>query len=87
MISIRVLQQISPAYAQQWATKFGFDPKDVPPYLTMALGAVTTNPLQLANAYSVFANGGYRIKPYLIEKITDSSGRVVAQATPRNRRN
>lgn len=82
MISIRVLQQISPEYAQQWTTKFGFDPKDVPPYLTMALGAVTTNPLQIANGYAVFANGGYRVKPYLIEKIVDSSGRVVAQARP-----
>lgn len=82
MISIRLIQQISPEYAQQWSTKFGFDPKDVPPYLTMALGAVTTNPLQIANGYAVFANGGYRVKPYLIEKIVDASGRVVAQAKP-----
>lgn len=82
MISIRVLQQISPQFAQQWTTKFGFNPKDVPPYLTMALGAVTTNPLQIANGYAVFANGGYRVKPYLIEKIVDASGRVVAQARP-----
>ena len=82
MISIRVLQEIGPEYAQKWALKFGFDPKDVPPYLTMALGAVTTNPLQLANGYAVFANGGYRVRPYLIEKITDASGRVVAEAKP-----
>lgn len=82
MVSIRILQYITPTYAQQWATRFGFDPADVPPYLTMALGAITTNPLQLASAYSVFSNGGYRIKPYLIEKIKDGSGRIVAQARP-----
>ncbi|NJM31740.1 MAG: PBP1A family penicillin-binding protein [Limnobacter sp.] len=82
MISIRVLQYISPKFAQEWATRFGFSAANVPPYLTMALGAVTTNPLQLASAYSVFANGGYRIKPYLIEEITDASGRIVAQGRP-----
>lgn len=82
MVSIRVLQKITPQYAQKWAMNFGFPESAVPPYLTMALGAVTTNPLQLANAYSVFANGGYRINPYLIEKITDGSGRVVARAKP-----
>jgi penicillin-binding protein 1A len=82
MVSIRVLQEITPQFAQTWATQFGFNPADVPPYLTMALGAVTTNPLQLASAYSVFSNGGYRIKPYLIKEIKDASGRIVAQAKP-----
>ena len=82
MVSIRVLQQIDPKYAQQWVARFGFSNKQVPPYLTMALGAVTTNPLQMAAAYAVFANGGYRIKPYLVEKITDASGRIIAQARP-----
>jgi penicillin-binding protein 1A len=78
MVSIRVLQRATPQFAQQWAMKFGFQEANVPPYLTMALGAVTTNPLQLAGAYSVFANGGYRINPYIIEKITDSTGAVRA---------
>lgn len=82
MVSIRVLQRATPKFAQEWATHFGFPEANVPPYLTMALGAVTTNPLQMASAYSVFANGGYRIKPYLIEKITDGTGRVVARAKP-----
>ena len=67
---------------QRWATQFGFPAANVPPYLTMALGAVTTNPLQMANAFAVFANSGYRVKPYLIEKITDGSGRIVARARP-----
>ncbi|MCZ8015067.1 MAG: penicillin-binding protein 1A [Limnobacter sp.] len=82
MVSIRVLQEITPQYGQRWATQFGFPAANVPPYLTMALGAVTTNPLQMASAYAVFANSGYRIKPYLIEKITDGSGRIVARARP-----
>ncbi len=82
MVSIRVLQKITPQYGQRWATQFGFPAANVPPYLTMALGAVTTNPLQMASAYAVFSNGGYRIKPYLIEKITDGSGRIVARARP-----
>lgn len=82
MVSIRVLQEITPQYGQRWATQFGFPAANVPPYLTMALGAVTTNPLQMASAYAVFANTGYRVKPYLIEKITDGSGRVVARARP-----
>lgn len=82
MVSIRVLQRITPQYGQRWATQFGFPAANVPPYLTMALGAVTTNPLQMASAYAVFANSGYRIKPYLIEKITDGSGRIVARARP-----
>lgn len=82
MVSIRVLQEITPQYGQRWATKFGFPAANVPPYLTMALGAVTTNPLQMANAFAVFANSGYRVKPYLIEKITDGSGRIVARARP-----
>lgn len=82
MVSIRVLQKATPQFAQKWAMNFGFSEEAVPPYLTMALGAVTTNPLQMASAYAVFANGGYRIKPYLIEKITDNTGRVVATAKP-----
>lgn len=82
MVSIRVLQETTPTFAQQWATRFGFPAQNVPPYLTMALGAVTTNPLQMASAYAVLANSGYRVKPYLIEKITDGTGRIVAQARP-----
>ncbi|WP_370262832.1 penicillin-binding protein 1A [Limnobacter sp.] len=82
MVSIRVLQEVTPQFAQRWATQFGFPVENVPAYLTMALGAVTTNPLQMASAYAVFSNGGYRIKPYLIEKIEDGSGRIVARARP-----
>ena len=82
MVSIRVLRSIGPGYAQDYITKFGFDPKQHPAYLTLALGAGQTNPMQMAAAYSVFANGGFRIKPYFIKKIVDSKGQLVYQETP-----
>ncbi len=82
MVSIRVLQSIGPQYAQDYLTRFGFDPARHPPYLTMALGAGEVTPWQLAGAYSIFANGGYRIDPYIVSRITDSEGRILAQAKP-----
>jgi penicillin-binding protein 1A len=80
LVSVRILQAIGPQYAQDYITRFGFDPKLHPPYLTMALGAGNATPLQMAQAYSVFANGGYRVMPYFIERIEDSRGNVLAQA-------
>ena len=80
MISIRILKSIGPAYAQQWITRFGFDAEKHPAYLTMALGAGSVTPLQMASAYSVFANGGYRVNPQLISRITDSKGRPINEA-------
>ena len=82
MISIRILEKIGPQYAQEYVTKFGFDPEKNPPYLTLALGAGAVTPLQMAGAYTVFANGGYRINPYLISKITDNNGKSLFQVTP-----
>ncbi|WP_372527846.1 penicillin-binding protein 1A [Piscinibacter sp.] len=79
MISIRILQSIGAPYAQEWATHFGFDAEKHPPYLTMALGAGSVTPLQMATAYSVFANGGYRLNPFLISKLTDEKGRVLTE--------
>ncbi len=82
MVAIRVLQAITPAYAQDYITRFGFDPKMHPAYLTMALGAGSATPIQMAGAYSIFANTGYRIKPYFIAKITDDKGGVLFEADP-----
>jgi penicillin-binding protein 1A len=82
MISIRILQRIGAKYGQEYTSRFGFEPEKNPPYLTLALGAGATTPLQLAGAYSVFANGGYRVSPYLISKVTDSDGKIVSQASP-----
>lgn len=79
MVSIRVLQEIGPLYAQDYITKFGFARKDNPAYLTMALGAGATTPWSMASGYAVFANGGFRIKPHLISKITDSKGKVIEE--------
>jgi len=58
VVAIRVLQAIGPKTAQNWATHFGFDADKQPPFLTLALGAGSVTPMQMARAYSVFANGG-----------------------------
>ena len=76
-VAIRVLQAIGPEYAQDYITRFGFAAKDHPAYLTMALGAGSATPYQMATAYAVFANGGYRVKPNLIAKIVDQKGNVI----------
>jgi penicillin-binding protein 1A len=82
MISIRILQAVGPKTAQEWVSRFGFDAEKHPAYLTMALGAGSVTPLQMATAYSVFANGGYRVNPWLITKVTDHKGRVISETTP-----
>jgi penicillin-binding protein 1A len=82
MVSIRVLQSIGPAFAQEWITRFGFDADKHPAYLTMALGAGAVTPLQMASAYSVFANGGLMSAPTIIATITDSKGRVLSNHVP-----
>ena len=82
MVSIRILQSISPGYAQQWVQRFGFEPDKHPAYLTMALGAGSVTPLLMAQGYSVFANGGYHIQPILVSRITDDKGRVLNETRP-----
>ena len=82
MISIRILQSIGASYAQKWVTRFGFDAARHPAYLTMALGAGSVTPMQMASAYAVFANGGYRLNPYLIQKVVDSKGKVLSDIRP-----
>ncbi len=82
MVSIRILHSIGPKYAQDYITRFGFEPERNPPYLTMALGAGSVTLMQMASGYSVFANGGYRVNPYLIDRIVDLKGKTIAQAKP-----
>ncbi|WP_080406018.1 penicillin-binding protein 1A [Burkholderia ubonensis] len=82
LVSIRILNHIGTKYAQQYITRFGFDADRHPAYLPMALGAGLVTPLQMAGAYSVFANGGFRVNPYLIAEVTDPNGVVVARAQP-----
>jgi penicillin-binding protein 1A len=83
MVSIRILDAIGPKYAQEYVTRFGFDPEKHPPYLTMALGAGSVTGWQMARAYAVFANGGYLVQPYFIHKIVDDRGNPLALAEPR----
>lgn len=81
LVAIRTLDAITVKYAQDFITQhFGFDVDKVPPYLPMALGASQTTPLQLTSAYAIFANGGYKINPYLITQITDAHGKVLSKA-------
>jgi penicillin-binding protein 1A len=82
MISIRVLQSIGARYAQDWITRFGFEAEKHPAYLTMALGAGSVTPMQMATAYSVFANGGYRVNPWVIDHISDQKGKLLVQSSP-----
>ncbi len=83
LVSIRILSFIGTKYAQDYVTqKFGFDVDKTPPYLPLALGAGLVTPLQLAGGYSVFANGGSRINPYLIGEVDDARGAVISRAAP-----
>jgi penicillin-binding protein 1A len=82
MVSIRLLQAIGPGYAQDYIQRFGFDPKMHPAYLTMALGAGSATPLQMASAYAIFANGGYRVKPWFISRVEDNRGETLYTAKP-----
>jgi penicillin-binding protein 1A len=82
MVSIRILQAVGTQNAQDWITRFGFDADKHPPYLTMALGAGSVTPMQQALAYSVFANGGYRVNPWLITRITDQKGKTLVESQP-----
>jgi len=80
MISIQILQSIGTQYAQEWITRFGFEAEKHPPYLTMALGAGAVTPMQMATGYSVFANGGYRVNPWLVSKVSEQRGKVLVQS-------
>jgi penicillin-binding protein 1A len=82
MVSIRVLQSVGTRPAQEWVTRFGFEADKHPPYLTMALGAGSVTVMQMATGYSVFANGGYRVSPHLINRITDYKDRLLVDSPP-----
>ena len=77
MISIQILNSIGAGYAQDWIARFGFEPDKHPAFLTMALGAGSVTPMQMGAAYSVFANGGYRVNPWLISRVSEQRGRVL----------
>jgi len=82
MISIRILQSVGTRNAQEWVTKFGFDEDKHPAYLTMALGAGSVTPMQMATGYSVFANGGMRVQPHIITRVNDHKGKILVDSPP-----
>jgi penicillin-binding protein 1A len=83
LVSIRILKAIGIQSVIDYVPRFGFDPKTLPHDLTMALGTMQVTPLDLAAAYAVFANGGYRVQPYFIERIEDAAGAIVWRAAPK----
>jgi penicillin-binding protein 1A len=82
MVSVRILRAITVQYAQDYISRFGFDPSMHPPYMTMALGAGSVTPMQMAVGYTAFANGGFRVSPYFIQRIEDEKGNILEQAQP-----
>ncbi len=83
MVSIRVMRATGVDFAQEWLQNFGFERSKHPAYLTTALGAGSTTPMQMASAYAVFANGGFHVTPQLITRITDAKGRVLLESPPK----
>ncbi len=82
LVSIRLLQEIGLEYALQYAKRFGFKKRTLPPDLTLALGTGSATPLEMATAYSSFANGGYKINSHFIRKIVDRNGNIIFEADP-----
>ena len=82
MVSIRLLMANGVSYTKQYVQRFGFSDADVPANLSMALGSGAATPMQMAEGYAVFANGGYKVSAYVIDKIYDGQGRLRAQMQP-----
>lgn len=83
LVTIRLLQTIGLNYTIDYLTRFGFEKKQLPHALSLALGTASVTPLQMASAYAVFANGGYHVTPYLIDRIQDRQGKLVYEARPK----
>lgn len=83
LVSIRILNDLGPAYATDYIQRFGFAKDSLPQNLTLALGTALVSPLEMASAYAIFANGGYRVAPYFIERVEDANGKVVFAAEPK----
>jgi len=82
LVSIRLLRSIGIGYTTQYVAQFGFDKARLPRNLSLALGSAAVTPLELANAYTVLANGGYRVEPYFVERIVGANGEIMEQAQP-----
>ena len=83
LVTIRLLREMGTPYATDYVTRFGFDKKVLPQNLTLALGTLQVTPLEIASGYAVFANGGFRVEPYFVDRIEDANGKIVYQAKPK----
>lgn len=82
IVAVRLLRAITPQYGRDYLQRFGFDEAKHPANLTMTLGSGSVTPLQMAGAYAVFANGGYKVTPHLIQKVTDARGNILQETPP-----
>lgn len=82
MVSIRLVHAIGPRFGQSYLSRFGFEADRNPPYLTLALGAGSVTPLQMAAGYAAIANGGFRVTPYFIDRVIDDNGELLSRAEP-----
>ena len=83
LVTIRLLRDMGIPYASDYVTRFGFDKRVLPQNLTLALGTLEVTPLEVATGYAVFANGGFRVQPYFVDRIENAAGQVVYRANPR----
>jgi penicillin-binding protein 1A len=82
MVSIRILQALGVDRARNCISKFGLNKDDLPPNLSMALGTATLTPMEIAGAWTVFANGGFKVAPYVVQRIESRDGQLLYQANP-----
>ncbi len=82
LVSVRLMRAIGGEYTWSYVTRFGFDKSQLPNDLTLALGTAELSPLQVAIGYSTFANGGFKVSAYTIDRIEDAGGKVLVQAAP-----
>ena len=83
LVSVRILKAIGIPYTIDYATRFGFTKQQLPDSLSLALGSVSVTPMQIVRGYGVFANGGYLVKPYVIQSIKNNAGKVIYTAQPK----
>jgi penicillin-binding protein 1A len=83
LVTIRVVRQLGVDTAIDYASRFGFNPQEMPKDMTIALGSLPATPLQMVTGYAVFANGGYRVEPYFVERIENAAGTTIFQADPK----
>jgi penicillin-binding protein 1A len=82
LVSVRLMRAIGGDYARNYVTRFGFDKSQLPNDLTLALGTAELSPLQVAIGYSTFANGGFKVSSYYIDRVEDATGKILQQADP-----